>query len=280
MSITNSNKIVSVALTRLRVGLGGLVILLTAGCGSDGGTGAVVTIDPAILVSDLRLNLRCEDVGIYLETCILEDNNNPYRNVETGEFDVNNPDEPVGKLELLEAIPAGPTGAKARFYLWATALARRASGENQYFTALALHELWTWQVEDGFGDPLIQQQALKAYRSLLDNFFGSATFLSTCDFLNPSPPRPEYLYPIILTDAAGENLVDPTTVDEFFNDCNGDPTIVAPGLVTLFPFPEDTPSMKGEPTPVESQFEARETLGGWGYTYVEVDDDTVFVRVN
>ena len=280
MSIINSNKIVSVAFTRLRVGLVGLVILLTTGCGSDGGTGAQVTIAPATLPTDLRLNLRCEDVGINQETCILEDDNNPYRNVATGEFDLNNPDEPVGKLELLAAIPEGPTGAKARFYLWATALANRASGENQYFTAVALHELWTWQVEDGFGDPLIQQQALKAYRSLLDNFFGSATFLSTCDFLNPSPPRPEFLYPVVLTDDAGANLVDPFVDDRFFNDCNGDPTIIAAGLVTLFPFPEDTPSMKGEPTPVESQFAARETLGGWGYTYVEVDADTVFVVVN
>ena len=219
MRTTNSNKIVSVAYTRLQVVLVGLVILLTAGCGgSDGGTGTAQTIAPATLPTDLRLNLRCEDVGINQETCILEDDDNPYRNTVTGEFDVNNPDEPVGKLELLKAIPAGPTGAKARFYLWATALANRASGENQYFTAVALHELWTWQVEDGFGDPLIQKQAKKAYRSLMDNFFGSATFLSTCDFLNPSPPRPEFLYPVILTDNAGENLVDPTTVDEFFND--------------------------------------------------------------
>jgi len=269
MSITNSNKIVSVAFTRLRVGLVGLVILLTTGCGSDGGTGAAVTIAPATLPTDLLLNLRCEDVGIYLETCILEDNNNPYRNVATGEFDLNNPDEPVGKLELLAEIPEGPTGAKARFYLWATALANRASGENQYFTAVALHELWTEQVKDGFGDPLIQQQALKAYRSVLDNFFSSVTFLSTCDFLNPSPPEPEFFYPDIVSDATGVNMVDPDPDPLTVTDCDGVDFTVS-GLLTLFPAPR----------PVESEFAARQLLGEWGYTYVDVNDELKYVIVN
>jgi len=264
MSITNSNKIVSVAFTRLRVVLLGLVVLFTTGCGSEGDTGTAVAIN---LPTDLLLNLRCPDVGINLETCVLKDNENPYRLVATGEFDVNNPNEPIGKLELAKAIPPGPTGAKARFYLWATALANRASGENQYFTAVALHELWTFQVIDGLGDPLIQEQALKAYRSLLDNFFSSATFLSTCDFLFPSPPQPQFLYPVIVTDIAGKNLVDPPGPTTF-TDCDGNVNNV-PGLLTLFP----------APTPVESEFLAREALGGWGYAYIVVNANTSFVTV-
>jgi len=265
-----------VAFTRLRVILVGLVVVFTTGCGSDGGSGTAVAFPSGPnLPTDLVLTLRCADVGIYLETCVLEDNENPYRNIAIGEFDVNNPDEPIGKLELAKEIPADRTGAKARFYLWATALARRASGENQFFTALALHELWTEQVNDGFGDPLIQEQAIKAYRSVLDNFFGSVRFLSTCDFLNPSPPEPEFFYSVILSDTAGVHLVDPPDATTF-RECDG--TVVnLPRLLTLFPFPGPDPVW---PTPVESEFKAREVLGEWGYSYIEVNEDLVFVTVN
>ena len=117
-----------------------------------------------LLPTDLVLNLACADAGVGFETCVLEDPENPYALVATPEFNVNNPGG-FTKFDLASAIPNGPTGAKARYYLWATALARFPSGENQWYTAQALHELW-----DAAGDPLIQNQALKAYRSVLDNF--------------------------------------------------------------------------------------------------------------
>ncbi|MFK8016700.1 MAG: hypothetical protein AB8G17_14800 [Gammaproteobacteria bacterium] len=136
-------------------------------------------INEILLPTDTLLNLNCENVGIYTESCVLTDVENPYLNATILEFDVNNPDAET-KFVLAAAIPAGPTGAKARFYLWATALARRASGENQYFTALALHELY-----DLNEDPLIRDQALKAYRSVLDNFFGSVVFFECCANIDP-----------------------------------------------------------------------------------------------
>ncbi len=180
MRITNSNKMGSVASAGLRTMLLGLVVLFTTGCGPDSTDGTPFT--SYTLPTDLILGLRCEDAGVYRETCVLLDEENPYQNIPTGEFDENNPDEPIGKLELLEEIPPGPTGAKARFYLWATALARRSSGENQYYTARALHELWTAQVQIGIGDPLVRRQAVKAYRSVLDNYFGSVTFFGPFGF--------------------------------------------------------------------------------------------------
>jgi hypothetical protein len=70
---------------------------------------------------------------------------------------------------LFNSIPPGPTGAKARFYFWATALARRPSGENQFYTALALHELFDANSNVLSKDELVRAQALKAYRS--DNLF-------------------------------------------------------------------------------------------------------------
>lgn len=146
-----------------------LAALMVSGCESPT-DGDGVDFNTILLPTDLVLNLACADAGVGFETCILEDSENPFVLVATPEFSPNNPDG-FTKFDLANNIPAGPTGAKARYYLWATALARSPSGENQWYTAQALHELW-----DAAGDPLIRDQALKAYRSVLDNFFGSTTF--------------------------------------------------------------------------------------------------------
>jgi hypothetical protein len=146
-----------------------LSVLAVSGCdGRSNSDGKVV--NQILLPTDTLLNLGCADVGIAAERCVLVDPENPFAFVATFEFDVNNPNAPT-KFDLANNIPAGPTGAKARFYLWATALARRPSGENQWYTARALHELYHYNF-----DPLIRAQALRAYRSVLDNFFGSVTF--------------------------------------------------------------------------------------------------------
>ena len=143
------------------------------GCESPG-EGDGVVINELLLPTDTLLNLACADAGIGFETCVLGDPENPFAMVATPEFNVNNPDART-KFDLANDIPAGPTGAKARFYLWATALARVPSGENQWYTARALHELF-----DANSDTLIQEQALKAYRSMFDNFWGSVTFFECC----------------------------------------------------------------------------------------------------
>lgn len=153
----------------------GLVLLVASGCEERGGGDGIV-INEIILPTDVVLNLYCEDVGIFDETCVLDDPENPYALVATPEFDVNNPDpnQPT-KFDLLANIPPGPTGAKARFYLWATALARRQNGENQWYTARALYELFDANSNPISKDEIVRAQALKAYQSVLDNFFGSVT---------------------------------------------------------------------------------------------------------
>lgn len=160
-----------------------LGLMLTTGCNElerDDGDGVV--INGIQLPNDTLLNLSCADMGISVggNPCVLDDPDNPFRTTLIREFDVNNPDAET-KFALVNQIPPGPQYAKARVYFWATALARRASGENQWFTARALHELY--DVND---DPIIQQQALRAYRSVLDNFFGSVVFFECCANVNPS----------------------------------------------------------------------------------------------
>lgn len=187
------------------------------GCDGEPGPGDGEVINAIVLPTDTLLNLACEDVGIFTERCVLEDPENPFATVAIIEYDVNNPDA-TNKFELFNSIPAGRIGAKARFYFWATALARRASGENQFYTALALHELWNYN-----SDPIIQAQALKAYRSVLDNFFGSVTVFTCCPALSPTgTPIP---FPVGLNELTADNLYR-TDATGYRRLVPGDPLLV------------------------------------------------------
>ena len=108
-----------------------VMALLVAGCGVDNDDGDVV--DTIALPTDdtAPLRLECENVGIYTESCVLDDPNNPYAGVIVSEDT---------KFELGADTPS----ATAAFYLWATALANGAGapGENQFFVALNLQRLW------------------------------------------------------------------------------------------------------------------------------------------
>jgi len=210
-------------LALLLVSLGALAV---SGCESPDESDGV-RYDAIVLPTDTLLNLACADVGIFDNTCVLEDPENPFATVAIIEFDENNP-EAFNKLELASQIPSGPDGAKARFYFWATALARRASGENQFYTALALHELWSLN-----SDPIVEEQALRAYRSVLDYFFGSVFFFSCCEAVSND----------------GLPLILPLTLNEATADIlYRNPT----GFRRLVP---------GDPLNVI------ELLGSWGYTY-------------
>jgi hypothetical protein len=213
-----------------------LCLLAASGCDGRSDSDGVV-VNQILLPTDTLLNLACADVGIAAETCVLEDPENPFAFVPVPEFDVNNPDAET-KFDLASKIPAGPAGAKARFYLWATALARRPSGENQWLTARALHELF-----NSNSDPLIQAQALKAYRSVLDNFFGSVTFFECCGGV---------AFPGTLNELVADDLY----------------RTAATGYVRLVP---------GDPVNVLS------LIGEWGYTYrpatpPNFDNGLVFVN--
>ena len=203
--------------------------LVVPGCGGPSNSdGRVIT--EIVLPTDTLLNLRCQNVGINTETCVLGDPENPFRTTLTLEFNVNDPDADT-KFDLAAKLPAGPTGAKSRFYLWATALARFPSGENQWFTALALHELW-----DAAGDPIIQEQALKAYRSQLDNFFGTVVFFECCAGLIPGDPTRPVPFSATLNELTADNL--------YRTD--------ATGFARLIP---------GDPLLAQS------VIAQWGYTY-------------
>jgi hypothetical protein len=177
----------------------GLAAMIMAGCGSERDADDGQLFNAIVLPTDTVLSLACENVGIADEQCVLDDPENPFSSTVILEFDVNNPGA-ENKFQIADSIPVGPTGAKARFYFWATALARRQSGENQYYTALALHELFTVNSIGDDEDLLIKEHALKAYRSVLDNFFGGVLvfkcFECRPDLDRDSPDIPTFAVPL------------------------------------------------------------------------------------
>ncbi|MEM9172692.1 MAG: hypothetical protein AAGA84_08315 [Pseudomonadota bacterium] len=181
----------------------GLVVLGLAGCQEERSNGDGEVINAIILPTDVVLDLYCAEVGIFPETCVLDDPDNPFATTTITEFNPNNPGA-ENKFDLFNSIPAGPTGAKARFYFWATALARLPSGENQFYTALALHELFDANSNVLSTDELVREQALKAYRSVLDNFFSSVTVFTCCPASSPTgDPVP---FSIPLNELTADNL--------------------------------------------------------------------------
>jgi len=136
---------------------------------------------------------------------------------------------------LNATLPPGPSGAKARFYLWATALARRPSGENQYYTAKALHELFDANSNVLSTDELAREQALKAYKSVLDNFWGSVTFFE-CDLCAPDENGDLIKFPAQLNLEVGDDL--------FRFESTGFKMLIEGGEIRVL-----------------------ERLGQWGYTY-------------
>lgn len=234
----------------LLIALLGAATLIVAGCNSERDEKDGELINALVLPTDVVLNLYCENVGIGSETCVLDDPENPFATTTILEFDVNNPGA-ENKFDLFNEIPAGPTGAKARFYFWATALARRQSGENQFYTAQALHELFDANSNVLSTDELVRAQALKAYRSVLDNFFGSVTVFTCCPGL--SPTGEPVAFPVGLNVLTADSLFR-TERTGFRRLVDGDPLLV------------------------------KELLLQWGYTYIEgtaennFDDGVVYVN--
>jgi hypothetical protein len=214
MSIKNSNR-------GLMILLMSVTALAAAGCKApDNSDGEI--INAIVLPTDVVLNLACENVGVYPETCVLGDPENPFATTTIIEFNVNNPGAD-NKFDLFNSIPAGPTGAKARFYFWATALARKPSGENQFYTALALHELFDANSNVLSTDELARAQALKAYRSVLDNFFGSVTVFTCCPGASPSGEPVAFAIP--LNELTADNLYR-TAATGYRRLVDGDPILV------------------------------------------------------
>jgi hypothetical protein len=113
----------------------------------------------------LTLQLHGEDEGIHPDTSVLEDPNNP--------FVLNSPGE-----ETKWRIQASGDRVAA-FYAWATLLARRPSGEAQFYVATNLVGIYQNGEASQAELPRVREQALRAYQSVLDNFPDAVTYDAT-----------------------------------------------------------------------------------------------------
>jgi hypothetical protein len=173
-----------------------LLFVVAMGCG-DVKEGTVQ--NSIALPADSSLTLYSANEGIHPDTSILQDPANPYARVSVDESN---------KWRLDNTSPS----PKSKFYLWATALANIPTGENQFKTAEALHALY------GQGGSVnAREQAIKAYRSVLDNFFNSATYFNAT-YLPGNPA-----YPVPLKDLVGQNLYAPSDLVPLYSN----PTLAA-----------------------------------------------------
>jgi hypothetical protein len=173
-----------------RLLVAGMLILVLSGCGEvDDDDGTVVNTVALPTDDTIPLDLYCEDIGIFTETCILDDPANPYAT------------SPLS-VDLKFELDADAPSFTAKFYLWGTALAKGigAPGENQFYVALNLHRMWA-----SSNSELTRLQALRAYRSYLDNYFNSTTFFEI-------PVDSGNFVPQSLNIFTGEMLFDPADI--------------------------------------------------------------------
>lgn len=135
-----------------------LMAVSLAGCGGDTASDNGQIVNTVELPTDAFTYLYCPEVGVGEESCVLYDPVNPYARADISD---------TTKWDLATDAPS----SKSRFYLWATALVRNAQGENQFYTADSLHNIFNEE-----GSVLARDQAKKGYRAVLDNFYGSVTF--------------------------------------------------------------------------------------------------------
>ncbi len=232
----------------------GIVLLALSACGKESDDGDVV--DAITIPTDIILNLYCADIGINDETCVLDDPDNPYANIPFVTADPSDDDDPGAEFNNAKFLLAGAVAGnpKATFYVYATALARAPSGENQWYTARALHDLYSATVVAAPpGSDLIKTHAIRAYRSVLDNFFDSSTFFQA-DFVPAFDPVTGLpVYPVLVRELTAEDLA--------MTPVSCGPLGTAP-CTPLF-----DPADAGN-----NQFFARETMGSWGYTWAGMLD--------
>ena len=110
----------------------------------------------------LTFNLHTANMGVYPDTSVLSDPNNPFA------------DSSIGADVRWQV--AGDAGPIASFYLWATLLVREGHGEAQFFAARALEEIYAYGLADAAALPYVRLMAIAGYQSLLDNFPAAVSY--------------------------------------------------------------------------------------------------------
>jgi hypothetical protein len=140
----------------------GLVLALVAalaGCSVDGQAWTGAGFD------DAPLDLHSADEGVWPDRSVLADPRNPFR------------DGPIGEQTIWQIQSNG--GPVAAFYAWATACARGATGERQFYAALNLKSIYEAALAVDDDMPLTRELAIRGFQVVLDHFPTSVTYDAT-----------------------------------------------------------------------------------------------------
>ncbi len=137
----------------------GAAALLAGGCAADGEVWGGTPLPGAPLV------LYSSDVGVHPDRSVLDDPANPFAQGELS-------DATVWDLQR-------SGGNVTAFYAWATATARGASGERQYYTALDLKAIYLQSQADPDDLPQVRALAIRGFQAMLDYFPAAVTYDAT-----------------------------------------------------------------------------------------------------
>ena len=131
-------------------------ILLSVSCGEAGRFIYGDTLD------QVELSLNDSTLGIHPSLSVMDDPNNPFRFARSGaetKWEIESAGYPV-----------------ARFYSWATWLATEATGEHQYYTALALRDIYRQGLVPEEKREQVRQLAIRAFHAMLAFFPDAVTY--------------------------------------------------------------------------------------------------------
>ena len=112
----------------------------------------------------VEFSVYTTDLGIHPDQSVIEDPNNPFSTQFLGEL----------KWDI-----HGSAGNVPAFYGWATMLVFEPTGENQFYAATRLRDIYySGEHPTGYG-LVVRDMAIRAFQSVLDNFPGSVTFDAT-----------------------------------------------------------------------------------------------------
>jgi hypothetical protein len=133
-----------------------LALLVLSGCATDGTpwTGEVLPAAPLVLTS--------RNEGVHPDRSVLDDPANPFADGELTD----------GTVWQLQANG----GAVAAFYAWATANARGATGERQYYASLDLKTVYERGHAADADLPLVRDVAIAGFQAVLAYFPDAVTY--------------------------------------------------------------------------------------------------------
>src|SRR5689334_309371 len=186
--------------------LGSFVLVAAAACGPG-----IETPYDGIATDNIQFHLFSTDMGIHPSQAVLDDPNNPFANVAVDDLNNGTPDKPARKWAF-NPMTAPPVTC---FYVWASTLARAPNGENQFYTAERLYDVYRFNLSRPEDHDAVRGMAIRAFTAILDYFpldynrtadgkleFDYASVaLQRIQTLAPGEPLPQGWY--LVTDSQG-----------------------------------------------------------------------------